>query len=339
MKERLKRIWKDPVGSNVFAFLVISLLTYLTGVIISFIKGIYNEIPFGVIVKEIGDTLVTGTMVPIWIVVLFIAICLTTIFQIVKKSIGAIKRNGNSEPLEKKEIEPPIFHYGKGQHFFSGRIASAFPGLRNKVEWYHGKKAVDRLERLLAEPLVFRSGEDGLIKPIWWFRAGSSMFIEKFKRLTDKKCLMNIDELVVDKIAVYQDQREFPNFIYVEVLGDKPCGAYNYPKSYIEERKNEYGYYWEEYGLINGLTIKREEYDDGAATIKGKVIDTHGAELRTRYLTKYNFVITPNDSPYNSRKFDRDSGEILNGMLKGERQFQELFDFLMSFDQHQRFDD
>jgi hypothetical protein len=337
MREQLKKFWKDPVGSNIFAFLLISLLTYLTGAIYSLIKGIYNKIPFGKIVHEIFGTLATRTKIPIWIVLFFLAICLTIIFQIIKKSIELLRSNeGTKQPVEKK-IEPPIFYYGSGQHFFSSRIGSAFPGMRNKLEWYHGRQALDRLERLLAEPLIFKSEKGGLVDPLWWFRAGSSMYIEKFKRLSNNKCLMNIDELVIDKIAVYQNQQEYPNFIYVEVLGEKPCGVYKYPKGYIDERMNKFGYYWEEYGLINGLKITREEYDDGAATIKGKVIDTYGAELRSRYLTRYNFIITTNDSPYNSRKFDRGSGEILNGILKGEKEFKELFDFLMTFDQYEKF--
>jgi hypothetical protein len=337
MKEKLIKIWKDPVGSNVIAFFIITLLLSLLGAVITLINGLYNKIPIIKIIQGIAETFTLKTEVPIWVVVLFIGICLTTVYQALRKVYNEYTKTPDVEKEEQGEL--PIFHYGNSINFFANRIGYAFPGLRHKLEWYHGKDAVSRLTRLLSKPLEFKSLDgEGRINPIWWFRAGSSMFVEKFKVISGKKCLMNHDELIINKIAVYQSQFEFQNFLYVETLPDKPSGAYDYyTKNYIEERKKEYGHCSEEFGLINGIAIKREEYEDGAANVKGKVIDTHGAELRTRNLTTYNFIITSTGSPYNSREFDRHSGEIMNGILKGEKEFNELLDFLMTFERKEKY--
>lgn len=336
MKERFLKIWKDPVGSNVIASIIFALILTITGAGFKIIKGLYNEIPLSAILRSIWETATQRTEVPVWIVLIFMGICLTTAYQIGRKIYDEFKKK--EQKVEAEQKEPPIFHYGNGIHFFANRIGYAFPGLRDKLEWYKGKDAVNRLARFLSEPLVFSTlDREGLIKPIWWYRAGSSMFIESFEILSKTKCLMNNDELIIDKIAVYHSQFEFRNFIYVEVLPDKPSGAYTHTSGYIAERVKEYGYYWEEFGLANGVAIKREEYEDGAATIKGKVVDTHGAQLRTRCLTKYNLLITSTSSPYNSHKFDRDSGEYLNGILKGDKTFQDFFNFLMTFERNERF--
>lgn len=52
-----------------------------------------------------------------------------------------------------------------------------------------------------------------------------------------------------------------------------------------------WGYYTEEYGLIGKKIISRQEHDDGAAIINGKIVDASNSELRLRHLTPYNFII------------------------------------------------
>ncbi len=139
---------------------------------------------------------------------------------------------------------------------------------------------------------------------------------------------MNVDELEIEKIAVYHTNAYYRDFIYVETKPDKPIGIY---KALTEKDRAEqikhFGYVREEFGLYKGIPITRHEYDDGAAIIKGKVIDIMGnTTLRVRYLSKYNFIIAAADSPYNSQKFDKISKEYLNGILKGTHTLEQLVD-------------
>jgi hypothetical protein len=75
-----------------------------------------------------------------------------------------------------------------------------------------------------------------------------------------------------------------------------PTGLYEHTEARITEElrgKGEFGYYWEEYGLADGVhPINRAELDDGAAVINGVLQDIRGRNvLRVRYVTPYNFVI------------------------------------------------
>jgi hypothetical protein len=84
----------------------------------------------------------------------------------------------------------------------------------------------------------------------------------------------------------------------------------------------------EEYGLLqNGRMVTRDEYDDGAASIGGQLVDIRGkAQLRVRYITPYNFVIAAHGSPINSLDFEARLTELLNAMLRGEDRLGELAD-------------
>lgn len=44
-----------------------------------------------------------------------------------------------------------------------------------------------------------------------------------------------------------------------------------------------------------------------------------GSKLRIRYLSEYNFIISAKQSPFNSQKFDRESYDYFNAILKGEK--------------------
>jgi hypothetical protein len=61
--------------------------------------------------------------------------------------------------------------------------------------------------------------------------------------------------------------------------------------------------------------VTRAEYDDGAAVIDGKPRRIHGVQLRVRYLTPYNLVIAPHESPINNSKFESHFEELMNGIL------------------------
>ena len=141
---------------------------------------------------------------------------------------------------------------------------------------------------------------------------------------------MNENELQIKRIAVNIDQSYFMSFVYVEVEGEKQTGLYKFTQEDIERHKRSFGYSWEEYGLYKDKAFNRQEHDDGSAVLNGKIISINESELRVRYLTDYNFIITSHQSPYNSPKFDL-SKEYFDGILCGTKSAQDLFEFLKAF--------
>jgi len=73
-----------------------------------------------------------------------------------------------------------------------------------------------------------------------------------------------------------------------------------------------------EYGLFRKKYVTRQEYDDGVTVVNGKPVDLIGkVKLRTRKLSKYNFLIAPSTSPINNNCADQPIADIMNDMLKG----------------------
>ncbi|KIO48295.1 toll/interleukin-1 receptor domain-containing protein [Nitrosospira sp. NpAV] len=201
--------------------------------------------------------------------------------------------------------------------FFFNRFCSAFPGVRG-IAWFGGKEAVDRLMILLKIPLNFKDGA-----PIWWWRSGDCQ-IERFDRLHENIVLMDYQELRIRRIAAVNSGSYYQSFIYVEVEADKPTGLY---KIDISADVKDRGYSREEYGLFEGRTISRAEYDDDATVIDGKPVDLHGkADLRVRYLTPYNFIIAAHNSPINNGGYDNRRDEVLNNVLMGKLPLEQLVD-------------
>ncbi len=224
--------------------------------------------------------------------------------------------------------------------FFSYRFAKSFPGIRD-TQWINDPiKALDRLELLLKEPLKFERGHGHGVTsdPIWWFRGSRDMNIDEFKRLDDTRFLMDYYELKIKKIAAYNGGSYWQCFVYIETYADKPIGLYAYDDYEFNSWKERNGFIKEEYGLFEGIPISRSCYDDGAAEINGKIIDTSDAELRARVLTDYNFIISSKFSPMNTREFRTFSEPILNGILNGTNTLDEIIDFFNALPRHRNED-
>jgi hypothetical protein len=202
-------------------------------------------------------------------------------------------------------------------NFFYNRLVKAFPGIRELTIMSNPPEIIERLKVFFKRPLIFKSSsENARLDPIWWFRGRSNMYIYEFEKLADNKILLNVDELIISKIAVYNSSAVYRSFIYVETEADIQTGVNKISQKEIEEHGRKGEDYTEEFGVIEGKTfIKREEYDDGAAVIEGKLVDAENAVLRVRHLTPFNFVITCGSSPINSNLFDTQSKEIFNGIL------------------------
>lgn len=206
------------------------------------------------------------------------------------------KPSHTEERKREEEVEERIsLPYGSTTTFFAERFASAFPGARSTV-WFDDRNMIrERLLRLLCKPLVFADST-----PIWWWRGGN-LHIERFEYIGDDVFLMNIDELKISRVAAIPGPSYRQHFVYIQTEAMEPTGLYSRSKEYFED----HGYENEEYGLFEGRFITRAEYDDGHATIDGKVVKTVGkAALRSRYITPYNFVIAAHGSPINNPDFD-----------------------------------
>ncbi len=226
--------------------------------------------------------------------------------------------------------------------FFYQRMASAFPGVRG-LKWHEdSKEATNRLKILLQKPLRFKSdSREFESDPIWWFRGSSDMYIKKFEKIGRNKILLNFDQLKIKRIAAYHGDAYYKDFVYVETEREKQTGLYNLKDEDIQRHIETFGYSWEEYGLIKNwlgwkTLIRREDYDDGATVIRGKVKDALNAELRVRYLSKYNFIIAAKGSPYNSNKFNQNSKDYLNKVLRNEIEPNDFFNFLKGFNKHEQ---
>lgn len=200
---------------------------------------------------------------------------------------------------------------------FAQRFAAAFPRVRG-IAWFEGDDTIrQRLARLLAQPLEF---EDGT--PIWWSRGPSNLQISAYAEAPD--CLLiNGDEMKVVRVAAVNPRSYKYNFVYVEVDPLPPIGIYERTPERIAEvaaGESLFPYYWEEYGLVDGIhPVTRAEADDGSAVIEGKLQSLRGRlEVRSRYVTKYNFIIAAGGAPVMDSSYDYELEEHLNAMLKGE---------------------
>lgn len=199
---------------------------------------------------------------------------------------------------------------------FHDRFTSAFPGVR-EVTTFEGDQANERLKILLKTPLVFSN-----TTPIWWWGHGD-LQISKFEIQSDGLSLMNYSELKIKTISAVNSGSYYQAFVYVETEAMDPTGLY---EVYDDEESFKYlGYRFEEYAIFDGHLISRREYDDGAAVIDGKPVDTLGnAELRVRYTKPYNFIIASHGSPINNSDFDQRRSEILKEIIFGKTTIEQL---------------
>jgi hypothetical protein len=255
----------------------------------------------------------------------------------------ATEVNDKSNPIS-KEIESGIFKDSFGNYkitihptvFFHHRICSSFPGIEG-LQWFmNSNEALDRLELLLKEPTYFEKsvGHGITSDPIWWFRPLRALYVRRFKRVSQTRCLLDHDELEIDKIAVFRSSAYWQSFIYVQTKADSPIGLYSQTNEDLERMKSNFGYAWEEYGLFEGKPITRSCFDDGAAVVDGKVTDTFGAELRVRYLSKYNFLITSKFSPINSKDFERHTQTTINEILEKPELLEDLINIFRTLPRH-----
>jgi hypothetical protein len=344
-KEVIKKIWADPVWSKVISTGIIAIVSSVGFALWHFISGL----SFGSILKEIWSFLVTLVCFPMLLILVACVFVLISIYKrlnVLNTSADGEKPKENNDRDSSSWIKDmdslPLEYYGKDYHFFNERLGKAFPGWSDDIKWFRAKDAVDRLEILLATPLQFRKStqnrdgsiSNGVETPLWWFRDISSSDIAHFKRRSKTKILLNGNiELDISKIAVYKTRARDFDFVYAETVPERPSGAYRHKPEWMKESVDKRGYFWEEYALVKDTAITLEEYDDGAAEINGKIVPVPpSVRSHMRFLTKYNFIITFNSSPYNSTKFEEYSLEYFKDILSGSKSYEEFFHWLLEFD-------
>lgn len=327
----IKENWKDPVWSKVIAAVIISIGSSFSALLYTLLNYIFAKISIVKSLDNISDFLNNDLSIKIWIIFIIAVLYLILIskpFVTLIQNIHFKIKYPKKKKVHKFILKKATYH---STVLFNNRMAEAFPGVRG-ITWFDNPiQSRERLEILLKEPLRFKDGSfDHESDPIWWFRGGSSLFIDKFKKLSRKKVLLNKQQLKIKKIAAYHGDAYYSDFVYVEVEGEKQTGLDNLNIEDIEEHIKTYGYSYEEYGLIKNwlgwkVPIKRTDYDDGATVRRGKVIDAIDAELRVRYLSNFNFIIAAKGSPYNTTEFSRSSEKYYDRILKGEINPDELF--------------
>ncbi len=328
-KNSIKNYWNDPVWSKVISAIIIFGLTN----IYILIKSMYEKVAFKSVAFDVINYFKSTTVINNLILWISTIIVLWSFYVFLKTVVKKFKNNQN-EVLEEEIEELP--RLGRSStDLFSHRLASAFPGQRG-LQWYDSKTAVKRLAIVFKGPLEFEPiiGSEAVGDPFWWFRAGKSMYIKQFQSLSKTKILLGIDEFEINRIAVNISQSYYKCFIYVETKGEKQIGLYNYTNEDVKRKKELFGYCSEEYALFGDRPISREDYDDGATIINGDVVETFGAKLRIRYLSEYNFIISAKQSPFNSQKFDRESNDYFNAILKGEKNSNDFLELLENYERN-----
>lgn len=213
--------------------------------------------------------------------------------------------------------------------FFQDRFSGAFPGVRG-IEWFKDPKvALQRLSLLLKNPISFQNAQ-----PVWWWRNGD-LHIESFEEMDAVSALMDGQELLIDEVAAVNAGSYYQSFVYVKTKPSERSGLYNQP---FDDEVARWGFAREEFAVFEGHLINRAEYDDGAAIIDGTPTPTDGkASLRIRYITPYNFIIAPINSPINNAQFDGIRDGILTQILKDEATLDDFVEAFMKLPKRQTF--
>ena len=326
--------WNDPVWSKVISAVILTVGGAILGLLWVVVKSLFDKQSLlngwqSLLIYLNEEQTISGKRIFFLLTSILALVLLLPLFKEIYRIVSGqvnIAETAVEDDDELKSI------HDRSTVFFDYRIADAFPGLRG-LKWYTGMQAVSRLEILLKKPLRFAPGNE-INDPIWWFRGGRNSSIKKCRAESKSKILVDHHEYIIDKIAVYRDDHTEKSFIYVQSKADSPVGVYKYTKEDVRRNLENFGFHREEFAIVNSKhPVTREQFDDGSAEVNGKVIERKSSELRTRYLTKYNFIIAAKQSPVNSQEFDRDSKELLDGLLSGTHSFDELFEFIQSLNE------
>lgn len=240
----IRENWEDPVWSKVIAATIITLAGFVLTTLYSLFVSLYYSASFLEIIKGVGDNLNRSIELKVWLILSFILIYLILIISPILKFVQDIfqKINRVNDITDEDSKSVQLRAPSHSTPFFHDRMSSAFPGIR-EITWFENpKEATERLLLLLREPIKFDPvyGEFES-RPIWWFRGGSALYIEKFKKMGRRKVLMNFDQLKIKRIAAYHSASYYKDFVYVEVKGENQTGLYNLDEDDIKRHIDDFG--------------------------------------------------------------------------------------------------
>lgn len=242
-------------------------------------------------------------------------------------------------------VEPIMPHGLPAQHeskeLFRWRLGEAFPGLTEPAV-FSGEAALNRLSTLLRDPLsqFHLSGSSyNESHPFVWTRGTYWSYVENFRCDSSARCLLNQYELLIDKVvAVRSFKRPDRDFVYVEAAADVPSGIHEYPCDFVESRLKENvihrrGYFIQEsFALWNGRLISVDEWRDGAVIVDERPVLVDNAELRTRNLTRYNFILCCTGHICNRSAFQHRIQEMLDLILREKADVSDLVELVAILD-------
>lgn len=239
-----------------------------------------------------------------------------------------------------EEKRKEIFSGKDMAELFSKRLKKTFPDV-DGVQWYDDPVYVKERLELFFNGLL---DDDKSGNSFWWFRGIEDLQIYAFESLTERKILLNNDELNIKRIAVqYLPNDPNRNFVYLETDRDEQTGLYKYDEAKlnkIEELDKRGECYGEMYGLFRDggsqKMIKKRDMDEGWTYEDGEEVKIpEGAEYRTRFLTRYNRIIAPKFSPFNATSDDRKYlDEVLGSFLCGRFTEKDFIDRLNALPQN-----
>lgn len=193
----------------------------------------------------------------------------------------------------------------------------------SKVKWFYKPHNIrERLKRLLAKPLALNDANCD----IYWSRGIESNYVATAD-VREDILVLNGDEMSICAIAAVRTN--LLPFVYLDVAPLPPTGLYKSTEEQIRRVKqgiSDESYYWEEFGIVDGKhLITRDAVDDGFAYIEGTEVELKGrCEVRCRYVTAYNFIITSAASPLVKPSYDLQLEDHMDAMLRKEKRLRQL---------------
>src|ERR1700744_2002058 len=230
IKDLISKNWSDPVWSKVISGIILTVGGSILGLIWIVIKSLFDKDSllngWRSLVNYLSEEqAISGKRFFFILATIIMLVLLLPLFKEIYR-YGKVKAaDMDSEDDVDGEFEPI---YDRSTVFFDYRIADAFPGLRG-LKWYAGAVAVARLEILLKKPLQFAPGNE-INDPIWWFRGTRNSSIKKCRTVSKSKILLDHHEYIIDKIAVYRDDRMEKSFIYGQAKADSSAGVHKATK-------------------------------------------------------------------------------------------------------------
>lgn len=254
----------------------------------------------------------------------------------------AVYREKIIKKLSQDNKKNDKYAYAEPIIYFNERMSKAFHGKRGLVTYTKTKDIRRCLNNLFSSPLTLKKAKskyDGHFSILWWYRGSLSSDIDNYRHLGGRHFLIQTMEVNVKKIIAYVDPsgRYYGQYVYIETYPDKPTGIYApYSENHIEEIRKELGYYSEEYGVFKIMgwekNVSINEYDDGHTLFLGKLISPtrKNKELRERFLTPFNFIITSFQSSINCDQFAQ-SDNYFNKLIQGEMTIEQFNNYLKKF--------